>query len=132
VYGDKDSRTNAANGLELTCGARFTAPLCRPPRSAGDVRLNDLLCCCCKQETRCFYFWHADFRFLQKTPVANTISQAKIAAKPISNIFLFEDSNQLTSLDLQHNGLELTCGAVLMRARFAPDIELLLIENDTT
>jgi hypothetical protein len=30
------------------------------------------------------------------------------------------------------NGLELTCGAVLMRARFAPDIELLLIENDTT
>jgi hypothetical protein len=31
------------NGLELTCGARFTAPLCRPPRSAGDVRLNDVL-----------------------------------------------------------------------------------------
>ena len=31
------------NRLELTCGARFAAPLRRPPRSAGDVRLNDVL-----------------------------------------------------------------------------------------
>jgi hypothetical protein len=30
------------------------------------------------------------------------------------------------------NGFELTCGAVSMRARFAHDIELLLIINRTT
>jgi hypothetical protein len=32
----------------------------------------------------------------------------------------------------QPNGFELTCGAVSMRARFAHDTELLLIENCTT
>jgi hypothetical protein len=36
------------NGLELTSGARFTAPLRHPPRSAGDVRLNDVLAGCGK------------------------------------------------------------------------------------
>jgi hypothetical protein len=44
-------------------------------------------------------------------------SQAKIAAKPISHMFLFEGSNQLTNLDLQHNGFELTCALRFASAR---------------
>jgi len=57
--------------------------------------------------------------------------QASRSGKNTSISFV-ESSHRLPNLDLQHNGLELTCGAVSMRARFAPDTKLLLIENCTT
>jgi len=61
-----------------------------------------------------FTFGIRIFDFFRKHQFQTPFSKAKIATEPISNIFLFEGSNQLTNLDLQHNGFDLTCGAVLM------------------
>jgi hypothetical protein len=62
-----------------------------------------------------------------KTLVENCIFPSQHREFKCPLIFFVESSNQLKNLRLQHNGFELTCGAVSMRARFAHDIELPLI-----
>jgi hypothetical protein len=55
--------------------------------------------------------------FFRKHQFQTPFSKAKIAAEPISHIFLFEGSNRLTNLNLQHNGFELTCALRFVSAR---------------
>jgi hypothetical protein len=62
---------------------------------------------------------HTDYKYL--------FLKLKLRRSRFPTFFFFEGSNQLTNLCLQHNGFELTCGAVSMRARFTHDIELPLI-----
>jgi hypothetical protein len=59
-------------------------------------------------------------------PIAHHIFPGKYC-EAIKLHFFVESSHRLPNLDLQHNGFELTCGAVSMRARFAHDSKLLLI-----
>jgi len=57
------------------------------------------------------------FDFLEKTPdYEYPFLSPKIAAEAYFPHFSFEGSNQPTNLDLQHNGLELSCGPRLVDA----------------
>jgi hypothetical protein len=63
----------------------------------------------------------------ESTDYARHFPKKASRSRKNTSISFVESSHRLPNLDLQHNGFELTCGAVSMRARFALDIELPLI-----
>jgi len=109
----------APNGLELTCGARFTAPLCRPHEVRATSGWTTCYVLVTNEKRDAFYFMGMRAFDSSETPTSNPFfPKPKSRRSRFPTFFFLKVHTNWTpklARKIRYIGLELTCGAAFTR-----------------